>query len=203
MKRYSNVKDEIASLKREDQKRANKLKEKQRKNKKWIIQIFIMAFFISVMFSFVSETFIPKLSLVFGILLIVVFIALGIVFDMIGVAVTSADEKPFHSMNSRRVKGADVAVLFKKNADKVSSFCNDVVGDICGIVSGSTGSIIALNLASKLNVDKFITTLILTALIAALTIGGKALGKSFAINKSNIILYRFSKFVSCFYKVKK
>ena len=106
-------------------------------------------------------------------------------------------------MNSRRVKGADVAVLFKKNADKVSSFCNDVVGDICGIVSGSTGSIIALNIASKLEIDKFIVTLLITALIASLTIGGKALGKSFAINKSNVILYKFSKFVSCFYKIRK
>ena len=131
------------------------------------------------------------------------FIAIGILFDIIGIAIATADEKPFHSMNSRRVKGADVAVLFKKNADKVSSFCNDVVGDICGIVSGSTGSIIALNIASKLEIDKFIVTLLITALIASLTIGGKALGKSFAINKSNVILYKFSKFVSCFYKIRK
>ena len=156
MKRYSNVKDEIASLKREDQKRANKLKEKQRKNKKWIIQIFIMAFFISVMFSFVSETFIPKLSLVFGILLIVVFIALGIVFDMIGVAVTASDEKPFHSMSARKVRGAKVAVLLKKNADKVGSFCNDVIGDICGVVSGSAGAIIASSIASQTSLSPFL-----------------------------------------------
>ena len=37
-------------------------------------------------------------------------------------------------------------------------------------------------------------------LISALTIGGKAMGKSFAINKSDIILYGFAKFVSTFYK---
>lgn len=191
--------DEKKSLKTQ----LKRKKKKELVNYKWIVKITILAFCISLIFSSISEFVIPNVNLFVGIILVVIFIALGIVFDMIGVAVTSADEKPFHSMNSRRVKGADVAVLFKKNADKVSSFCNDVVGDICGIVSGSTGSIIALNLASKLNVDKFITTLILTALIAALTIGGKALGKSFAINKSNIILYRFSKFVSCFYKVKK
>ena len=191
--------DEKKSLKTQ----LKRKKKKELVNYKWIVKITILAFCISLIFSSISEFVIPNVNLFVGIILVVIFIALGIVFDLIGVAVTSADEKPFHSMNSRRVKGADVAVLFKKNADKVSSFCNDVVGDICGIVSGSTGSIIALNLASKLNVDKFITTLILTALIAALTIGGKALGKSFAINKSNIILYRFSKFVSCFYKVKK
>lgn len=191
--------DEKKSLKTQ----LKRKKKKELVNYKWIVKITILAFCISLIFSSISEFVIPNVNLFVGIIIVVIFIALGIVFDMIGVAVTSADEKPFHSMNSRKVKGADIAVLFKKNADKVSSFCNDVVGDICGIVSGSTGSIIALNLASKLNVDNFITTLILTALIAALTIGGKALGKSFAINKSNIILYRFSKFVSCFYKVKK
>ncbi len=203
MKRYSKVKDEIASLKREDQKRANKLKEKQRKNKKWIIQIFIMAFFISVMFSFVSETFIPKLSLVFGILLIVVFIALGIVFDMIGVAVTASDEKPFHSMSARKVRGAKVAVLLKKNADKVGSFCNDVIGDICGVVSGSAGAIIASSIASQTSLSPFLLSLIVTGLIAAFTIGGKAIGKSVAINQCNMILYEVAKVISYFYHPKK
>lgn len=203
MKRYSNVKDEIASLKREDQKRANKLKEKQRKNKKWIIQIFIMAFFISVMFSFVSETFIPKLSLVFGILLIVVFIALGIVFDMIGVAVTASDEKPFHSMSARKVRGAKVAVLLKKNADKVGSFCNDVIGDICGVVSGSAGAIIASSIANQTSLSPFLLSLIVTGVIAAFTIGGKAIGKSVAINQCNMILYEVAKVISYFYHPKK
>lgn len=203
MKRYSNVKDEIASLKREDQKRANKLKEKQRKNKKWIIQIFIMAFFISVMFSFVSETFIPKLSLVFGILLIVVFIALGIVFDMIGVAVTASDEKPFHSMSARKVRGAKVAVLLKKNADKVGSFCNDMIGDICGVVSGSAGAIIASSIANQTSLSPFLLSLIVTGLIAAFTIGGKAIGKSVAINQCNMILYEVAKVISYFYHPKK
>lgn len=203
MKRYSKVKDEIASLKREDQKRANKLKEKQRKNKKWIIQIFIMAFFISVMFSFVSETFIPKLSLVFGILLIVVFIALGIVFDMIGVAVTASDEKPFHSMSARKVRGAKVAVFLKKNADKVGSFCNDVIGDICGVVSGSAGAIIASSIANQTSLSPFLLSLIVTGLIAAFTIGGKAIGKSVAINQCNMILYEVAKVISYFYHPKK
>ena len=178
-------------------------KKKELVNYNWIIKITLLTFFISLTFSSISEFVIPNVNLIIGIILVIIFIFLGIIFDMIGVSVTSVDEKPFHSMNSRRVKGADVAVLFKKNADKVSSFCNDVVGDICGIVSGSTGSIIALNIASKLEIDKFIVTLLITALIASLTIGGKALGKSFAINKSNVILYKFSKFVSCFYKIRK
>lgn len=196
-------KDDIAALKQEDKKRALKLKEKQKKNRKWMIQIFFMAFLISVMFSFVSETMIPKLSTVFGVLLIFVFILLGIIFDMIGVAVTASDEAPFHSMSARKVKGANIAVLLKKNADKVGSFCNDVIGDICGVVSGSAGAIIASSFAQTLHVSPFLMSLLVTGLIAAFTIGGKAIGKSFAINQSDMILYKVAKFISYFYHVKK
>lgn len=181
-------------------------KEKIHKNKtdfKWIIQIMVIAFVISFAFSFTSEMVIPNVNIIVGILLLILFILLGVLFDMIGVAVTAADEKPFHSMNSRKVKGADIAVKFKKNADKVASFCNDVVGDICGVVSGSAGAIIALSLADILPIDKFIITLLVTSIIAALTIGGKAIGKSFAMNKSNLILYRFAKIISYVYQVKK
>ncbi len=195
------VKNEIENLK--VQIRRKEKKSKERPDFKWIFKIMALAFVISITFSFISETILPNVNVVIGILLVIIFILLGVIFDMIGVSVTSADEKPFHSMNSRKVKGAGVAVKFKKSADKVSSFCNDVIGDICGIVSGSAGTIIAIALANSLHVDKFVITLVVTALIASLTIGGKALGKSYAINKSNLILYKFAKFISNFYKVKK
>ena len=103
-------------------------------------------------------------------------------------------------MSSRKVKASKVAVKFKKNADKVSSFCCDVVGDICGVVSGASGIAITTLLIKYYSFDVLLTTLIVTGIISSLTIGGKALGKSFAINKSNIILYEFSKIVSIFYK---
>ena len=105
-------------------------------------------------------------------------------------------------MNSRKVRGANIAVLFKKNAEKVSSFCCDVIGDICGLLSGSAASTIALLLISKYSLAALPTTIIIAAVVASLTIGGKAIGKTFAINKSDIILYEFSKFVSYFYKKK-
>lgn len=179
-----------------------KRKELKRQNYNWIVQITSLAFLISFCFSFLSETFIPKAGLILGIIILIIVILIGIMFDMIGVAVTSADEKPFHSMSARKVKGANVAVMFKKNADKVSSFCNDVIGDICGIISGSAGVIISTTLSQTLNVNIFAVTLIVTAIIAAFTIGGKALGKSVAINKSNYILYEFAKIISNFYKIK-
>lgn len=179
-----------------------KKKEKIKKETvdiKWISTIVIISFIISFTLSFISEMTIPNLSLWLGILITLLFIILGILFDIIGVSVTTAEESVFHSMNSRKVKGANVAVKFKKNADKVSSFCCDVIGDICGIVSGAAGTTIAAILVKTFNFNILITGLTVSAIIASLTIGGKAIGKSFAINKSDIILYEFAKFISNFY----
>ena len=155
---------------------------------------------ISCGFSILSQLTIPNLSIYLGILITLIFILFGILFDIIGVSVTTADEKVFHSMNSRKVKGASTAVKFKKNADKVSNFCCDVIGDVCGIISGAAGTTITAILIDKYNLNVFSTGIIVASIIAALTIGGKAIGKSFAINKSNIILYEFAKFISNFYK---
>lgn len=167
---------------------------------KWIGIVTFTAFTISFGLSFVSEMTIPNLSLWLGIIVTLLFVLLGIVFDIIGVSVTTADEAVFHSMNSRKVKGANVAVKFKKNADKVSSFCCDVIGDICGIISGAAATTIAAILVTQFNFNALVTNLTVAAIIASLTIGGKAVGKSFAINKSDIILYEFAKFISNFYR---
>lgn len=176
-----------------------KVKEKKKNTDyKWIIKITLIAFFISFVFSGISETALPNVPLIVGIILVFVFIILGVIFDMIGVAVTSSDEKQFHSMSARKVRGAKTAVLFKKNAEKVSSFCNDVIGDICGIISGSAGVMIATSIAIRLNLPLFWTSLTVTALIASLTIGGKALGKGIAIAKGNQILFMFAKTISIF-----
>ena len=180
-------------------------KEKVKKelvDKKWVIRIITISFSLSILLSFISEITVPNLNLVLGILVALIFVAIGILFDIIGVSVTASDEKVFHSMNSRKVKGADIAVKFKKNSEKVSSFCADVVGDICGVISGSTAVAIASMISKNFSFNLLITTLLVTAIISSLTIGGKAIGKSFAINKCDIILYEFSKFISNFYKCK-
>lgn len=189
-------KDAVSRLKKSDKKR-------QKSNVIWVSQITLMALVISFTFSFGSETILPNVNVIIGIILVIVFILIGILFDMVGVAVTAASEKPFHSMNAQKIRGAAVAIKLKNKADKVSSFCNDVIGDICGIISGSAGVIVAKSVAASFQSDLFLTTLTITAVIAAMTIGGKALGKSVAMNKSNTILYEFSKILSFFYKGKK
>lgn len=184
------------------QTRRKEKKKKELINWRWILTIIMLAFSLSVVLSFISEVSIKKATLSMSILITLVFIFLGILFDIIGVSVTASDEAIFHSMSARKVKGAKVAVKFKKNADKVSSFCCDVVGDICGVISGASGITITALLVKSYSLNVLLVTLITTGIISALTIGGKALGKSFAINKSNIILYEFAKIVSIFYKGK-
>lgn len=182
----------------EETRRKEKIK-KEKVDWKWIIIIVSITFVISFCLSFIANAIIPNITLFFGIIITIVFILVGILFDIIGVSVTAADEKVFHSMNSRKVKGANVAVKFKKKADKVSNFCCDVIGDICGVISGSAGATIAVILVTNYNWSAILSGLIVTSIISSLTIGGKAIGKSFAINKSDIILYEFAKFISNFY----
>lgn len=191
-------------LKQYKEKYSKKVSKKPVKNKrlvdyKWIITVTILAFFISLAFSFFSETTIPNANSVIAIIVIMSFIGIGILFDMVGIAITVADIKTFNSMATKQVRGAKLAVKLIQNNEKASSFCNDVIGDICGIISGSAGVALASILSSKLNINLFVISLLITAIIAALTIGGKAIGKATAINKSTPILYQFSRIVSCFY----
>ena len=181
-------------------KKVNKklIKDKKKVDKKWLFIVSIVSFLISLFFSFIGETIIPNAHISISIILVFSFIALGIVFDIIGISVTVADLKTFNSMATKKVKGAKLAVKMIKNASKVSSFCNDVIGDICGIISGSTGVSIAILISDRLDVSLLLVTLLITAFISALTIGGKALGKSYAINNCNAILYRFVKVLIVF-----
>lgn len=190
-------KDEFKNLKA-----IEKTKEKKLVDFKWINKIVILTFMISLGMSFVSGAALPKVPTIVGILIVLLFICIGVIFDMIGVAVTASDLSVFNSMSSRKVKGAKLAVRFKQNADKVSSFCNDVIGDICGVVSGSCCITIASNISNLFDLNYLLCSLIVTSIVSALTIGGKALGKNIAINKSDSILYKFCLFINYFWKVK-
>lgn len=183
-------------------KKVNKKPVKNRKlvDYKWIITVTLLAFFISLIFSLFSEGVIPNANSVVAITIILLFIGIGIVFDMVGIAITVADIKTFNSMASKQVKGAKLAIKLIKNNEKASSFCNDVIGDICGIISGSAGVALANIIATNFNFNLLIVSLLITATIAALTIGGKAMGKATAINKSTLILFRFSQVIANFYR---
>ena len=166
----------------------------------WLITVCALSFCLSIVMSLTSEAVIPKINIVFGIIVILIFIFISIIFDMIGVAITAAEEKPFHSMASKKVKGSHHSVKLLKNSDKLASICNDVVGDVCGVVSGSAGVLVANTIAIKLNINTSFAVLITTAVIASLTITGKAYGKTIAINNSESITFKVGKFLNLFKK---
>lgn len=173
------------------QKPKQKKPVKKRINIKWIITIFLSTVVISALFSSISGALLggAELTPAFGILLTIILI--GILFDVIGVAVTAADTKPFHSMAAHKAHGAQEALAMLRNAEKVSSFCNDVVGDICGVISGTaSASIVVLmlgNVEATLHMQG--VEIVMAALVSGLTVGGKAIGKSFAISNSTKIVH--------------
>ena len=166
-----------------------KKKAKKTVNVKWIVTIFFATVLISGVFSTISNMLLGQAGLAAAFIILLVIILIGILFDIVGVAVTAADVKPFHSMAAHRVPGAQDALKLLKNAEKVSSFCNDVVGDICGVISGSAAAVIAARvlLLSKSKSEIFIT-LLLSAVVSGVTVGGKACGKSFAIGSSTTVV---------------
>lgn len=164
--------------------------------------MFILTFILSIIFSAGTNFISVRSNLTITIIIILAVIAIGILFDMIGAASLTANEKTFHAMSAQKVKGAKTANYLIKNNVKVSSICNDIVGDICGIVSGGLGAVLALDLASKFNINITIITMIVAAIISALTVGGKAIFKSVAIKNAEKIIFNLSKILSIFKKNK-
>ena len=178
--------------------RKQKKTEKTPSHARWVIRVFLIAVALSAAMSLCSGALLEdagyvNADIVTGISLMLLFIALGILFDIIGVAVTAANPKPFNSMAAHRVKGAKEALYLIRNAEKVASFCNDVVGDICGIVSGSTAAVIVVQLQRDFSTTSVLISIGVTALISGITIGGKALGKSVAINDCTKVVYRVAR----------
>jgi len=157
----------------------------------WIAMITVASFFLSGGLSLLSGNILEKATFIIDFGIIIAIIVVNIVFDIIGIATTAADSTPFHAMASNKIYGAKMAIQLVKHAEKVSSFCNDIVGDICGVISGVAGAYLIIKLMGE-NIESQSTLLgiTITGLIASLTVGGKALGKAIALSKSNYIVYK-------------
>lgn len=165
-------------------------KEEQRKTRNWVITIFFMTIAISGTISLLSDVVMENSNMAVAFVILLLIIVVGIIFDIIGMAVASADEKPFHAMAARKVPGAKESIRLLRNAERVSSICNDVVGDICGVVSGSASATIAAQVLANFEFGwPDMVSLVMSSLVAALTVGGKAIGKGFAVNSSTSIVY--------------
>jgi len=164
---------------------------RKKQSVRYIIAVFIATFFIASLLGSGAEAFLKFSPVSLTWILLMVVIAVGILFDIIGIAVTAADEAPHHARAAKRVFGAKQSVYLIKHADKVANFANDIVGDITGTLSGAMGATIILSLIAKFSVLstwKVLLNVLILALIASLTVTGKAWGKTIAINESNRIV---------------
>ena len=83
---------------------------------KWIGTTFGMTIGISSAMSFLSNEVLSAGGMALSFVVLLVIVLIGIVFDIIGMSVTAADEKPFHSMAAKKVPEAAVAIRLIRRA---------------------------------------------------------------------------------------
>lgn len=183
----------MSSKNKKNSKNNNNMKKS---NIKWVFIITLWTFVLATSVSIISESILRNFNIVLAFISLIIVIIFGVVFDIIGIAVTASDERTFHSMAANKIKEAKYAVKLVRNAGRVSNFCNDVIGDICGIISGAAGTIIVMKLVSEYGFSRgTIISVIMTGIVASLTVGGKAIGKEIAINKSDKIIFFTAKII--------
>jgi len=169
---------------------------------KWFITIFIATFILSITFSYISTNALNNLSILPAIILLAGVILIGIIFDIIGVAITVGNEEEFHAKATKKAQGSKSSIFLIRNSAKVTNICADVIGDICGVLSGAISAMITANITAKYGID-FNLQFIMSAIVASLTVGAKALGKNFAQEKSTNIVHAVGKVMSIFTKENK
>ena len=160
--------------------------KKENSELKWFVTVFVTTFILSIVFSYISTNAISSLELFPATLILILTIFIGILFDIIGVAVTVAKEEELHAKASKKIQGAKTSIKLIRNSSKVSNICADVIGDICGVLSGAIAALIAIKITEKFALN-FDIQFIISAIVASLTVGGKAIGKGIAKRNSTKI----------------
>ena len=169
-------------------------------NKSWVIKAFLLTFIICMLISGLSNVVASSANIWILLIITIIIVFVGIFFDIIGTAVLTAEESTFHAKASNKIKGSKESIKLIKNASNIANFCNDIIGDICGIVSGSMGAMIAIVTANNLGVNTTISALVVSSIISSLMVGGKAIGKNIAVKKSDKIIFAVGKVLSKFKK---
>ena len=177
-------------------------KRKGLKRNLWPLKVTIITLVLSAFFSFSTEIISSKSNLVVALLICIFLILISIIFDGIGVAATNCDIKPLNAMAARRVPGSRIAIRLVQNSEKVSSICCDVIGDICGVISGACSAAIVLRIVQYYGAEgwQLWISIIASALIAAITVGGKAIEKTIAIRNSKELVMLTARFLALFSK---
>ncbi|MCI8370208.1 MAG: hypothetical protein HFE41_03400 [Clostridia bacterium] len=202
---FSSINESKESGEKPPSKPVRKKKKKNKKLKKyawliWGISVFFLSFALTVVFSFLTEVAVKDSEAFVCVLVLFILLILNITCDVLANAIMSCSPEAYHAMASKKIKGAKRAVTFCRNASKLSSIFADVIGDICGIVSGAAGAALVVHMASAGSTGKLIASILISAVIGALTVGGKALFKHFAVTFNRQIVFGFARFTTFFIK---
>ena len=69
---------------------------------KWIVEVFIITFVLSICFSYISTNGVSNLEIIPAIIILTVVVFIGILFDIIGIAITVANEEEFHAKATKK-----------------------------------------------------------------------------------------------------
>ena len=177
------------------------MQKKDDPKSKWVIQAFMITFCLSLLMSFITTNGMANLNVWLALLILMLVIFLGIVTDIIGVAVTVADEAELNAKASKKIKGSKTSIKLIKNASIVANICADVIGDVCGVLSGAISAMISVKLTQNLGLPSSVQFLV-SAVVASLTVGGKAIGKNIANKNSTEIVHAVGIILSKFMKEK-
>lgn len=169
----------------------------------WGLGVLVLSFALTVIFSFLTEVSIKGSPVYVCVIVLVVLLLLNIGCDLLANAIITCNPESFHAMASNKIKGAKRAVGLCRNASKLGSIFADIIGDICGIVSGAAGTALVVYIAvSGGKTEELIASIGVSAVIGALTVGGKAIFKHFAMKYNKQIVFGFAKFTTFFKKEK-
>lgn len=176
-----------------------KVKRRLSESSVWTIKITLITLCLAFFVSFATYLTSNKSNFIISVLTLALLIVVAIAFDSVGVAVTSCNLAPLLALSAKKVKGAAIAVKLVKNAEKVSNICNDVVGDMAGIISGTCAATVAIQLFSgDGNLNLF--NILISSVVSAVTVGGKAFFKSVAINNSKEMVLFVGRIIGIFYR---
>lgn len=167
-------------------------------NKSWVIKAFLLTFFLALIISGISNVIVENCGFIVLLIITIIILFIGIVSDIIGTAILTANEATFHAKASNKIDGSKESIRLIKNSGNIANFFNDIVGDVSGIISGSMGAMIAIYAAQHFNISNVVTALVISAILSSIMVGGKAIGKNIAIKNSDKIVFTVGKVLNKF-----
>ncbi|MDE5618375.1 MAG: CNNM domain-containing protein [Clostridia bacterium] len=172
---------------------------KSSRSSAWAIKATVITFCLSFMTSMMSQVVTGYTDIIIAVMLLLFMILIAIIFDGIGVAVTSCDIDKLKNILHCDKKRAKIALKLVRNAEKVNNICADVIGDMCGVLCGACGATIAAGLISEVDgAAASFVVIAISATIAGLTVGGKACMKKLAVKNAEEYIILTAKAISLF-----